>query len=145
MSSEGSRFWDDWHAGSLSGRALVIDVCGKQVKETRLGRRRWWAAMLSQGRPQLTCQAVINLQWSFRVVLNWGKDIASLQPHVDQSLDAWCPRRVSDLDNWALSGRGNLERRLPVGLSVSSFLSYWGTTFSNSQESSGRHTIMNAY
>lgn len=34
MSSKESGFWDDWPAGSLSGRALGIDVCEKEVKDT---------------------------------------------------------------------------------------------------------------
>lgn len=34
MSSKERGFWDDWHAESLSGRALGIDVCEKEVKET---------------------------------------------------------------------------------------------------------------
>lgn len=78
MGFKGSRFWDDWHAESLSGRAFGIDVHGREGKEAVLGGRRGWAAIQSQWRPQLTPQATIKLLWSFMDAPNWGEGTTTI-------------------------------------------------------------------
>ena len=58
MSSKERGFCDDWHAESLSGRALGIDVCEKEVKETDEAWRY----------DELPCILKEDLSWSVRLL-----------------------------------------------------------------------------
>ena len=52
----------------------------KGRKGHRIGQRENWAVIQHQQRPQVILQGVLKLEWSFRVVLSWGKVVSLYIP-----------------------------------------------------------------
>lgn len=106
-------------------------------KETGLGRRRHWAAMLFQERPHLT---LLKLGWSLSVVL-WSEGAATFTSKMtSHGLQAVLGRGMTLALAIVFSG-GNLLRRLRTGGCVSAAIA---TTQGNkplrSEEVFGQHT-----
>lgn len=112
------------HAGGCLRSALGLPpMAGKEGK--RLDRRRSWAAMQSQLRPQPMPWGALNVCWPMRIVPSWS-EMAAL--YVTTLISHWMwivPRRKHDLVEKVFFSWGESWRRQILMASSSIIYSHW--------------------
>lgn len=89
---------------------LEINSCGGEGLEAGLGKGRSQVAMQSHWRSHPTPWATLELGWSFRVILSWGKGAEPVHPCTDQALDAATGEGSITLGEAAPLGWANPQR-----------------------------------